>query len=83
MPLVIRGNDRRPHRIDAAGAIEVVDNDGAIAVIIMQAPSGSVQIVTPGNPLFTQYCQQIGGVASRVHVHEDYVVQPPIKRKFG
>lgn len=72
MPLVIRGNDRRPHRVDAAGAIEVVDNDGGIAVIVMQSPSGSVQIVTPGNPLFKQYCLQIGGVASRVHVHEDY-----------
>ena len=72
MRLVIRGNDRRPHRVDAAGAIEVVDNDGGIAVIVMQSPSGSVQIVTPGNPLFKQYCLQIGGVASRVHVHEDY-----------
>jgi hypothetical protein len=72
MPLVIRGNDRRPHRVDSAGAIEVVDNDGRIAVIIMQSPSGSVQIVTPGNPLFKQYCLQIGGVASLVHVHEDY-----------
>ena len=72
MPLVIRGNDRRPHRVDAAGAIEVVDNDGGIAVIIMQSASGSVQIVTPGSPMFKQYCLQIGGVASRVHVHEDY-----------
>ena len=72
MPLVIRGNDRRPHRVDTDGVIEVVDNDGGIAVIIMQSPSGSVQIVTPGNPLFKQYCLQIGGVASRVHVHEDY-----------
>lgn len=75
MPLVIRGNDRRPHRVDSAGAVEVVDNDGGIAVIIMQSPSGSVQIVTPGNPLFKQYCLQIGGVASRVHVHEDYALK--------
>jgi hypothetical protein len=72
MPLVIRGNDRRPHRVDSAGAIEIVDNDGGIAVVIMQSPSGSVQIVTPGNPLFKSYCLKIGGVASRVHVHEDY-----------
>ncbi len=82
MPLVIRGNDRTPHRIDSAGVVEVIDKNGAIAVIIMQAPSGSVQIVTPGNPLFTQYCLQIGGIASTVHVHEDYVAQPPVKRKF-
>lgn len=79
MPLIIRGNDRRPHRVDAAGAIEVVDNEGRIAVIIMQSPSGSVKIVTPGNILFKQYCQQVGGTPSTVHVHEDYAVAAPRK----
>lgn len=73
MPLVIRGKDRQPHRIDASGAVEVVDLEGAIAVVILQSPSGSVQIVTPGNALFQQYCRQVGGIASKVAVHEDYI----------
>lgn len=72
MPLVIRGNDRVPHRIDAAGAVEVVDKEGRLAVLITQSPSGSVQITTPGNPAFTAYCRRIGCVSSTVHVHEDY-----------
>lgn len=74
MPLVIRGNDRRPHRVDSAGALEVVDNEGNIAVVITQAPNGSVQILTPGSPMFKQYCHQVGGAPSKVHVHEDYSV---------
>lgn len=75
MPLIIRGNDRRPHRIDAAGVVEVIDNENRIAVVVTQSPSGSVQILTPGNILFKQYCDAVGGVASKVHVHEDYAVK--------
>lgn len=72
MPLVIRGNDRQPYPISKAGAVEVVDNDGNLAVVVVQSASGSVQITTPGSLLFAQYCRQIGATPSKVNVHEDY-----------
>lgn len=75
MPLVIRGNDRRPHRVDSAGAVEVVDNEGRLAVVITQSPTGSVSIVTPGSPQFLSYCRLVGSVPSTVHVHEDYAAK--------
>ncbi len=76
MPLVIRGADRQPHRINSAGAVEVIDNEGRIAVVITQASSGSVQISTPGSLIFEQYLRQVGGVPSKVFVHEDYATRP-------
>jgi hypothetical protein len=73
MPIVLRGTDHKPHRIDKACGVEIIDNAGAIAVIIIQSRDGAVQILTPGSASFALYCAQVKGAASDVVVHEDYV----------
>lgn len=70
MPLVIRGADRKQHHVPGVATIEVVDNEGRLAVVVIQAAGGSVQIISPTSPQFQHYCRQVGATPTKVHVHE-------------
>ncbi len=58
--------------IDSSVAVEFVDTTGKLAVVITQSPGGSVNIVTPGDPVFNAYLHISGLRQSRVAVHEPF-----------
>ncbi len=72
MPIQLRGKDGAPHRIEQPIEVEVLDNDGRLAVVIVQRPGGSVRIMTPGSRDFAVYCHSTKQIPSKVVVHEDF-----------
>ncbi len=57
---------------DDSVAVEFVDSQGKLAVAITQSPGGTVQILTPGDPIFNAYARINSMRVSRVSVHEPF-----------
>ena len=55
--------------VTAAEAVEILDNDKRLAVVIMQDRKGTTHVAYPGDPLFTGYCKTQGVTAARVYRH--------------
>lgn len=58
-------------------AIEVLDNEGRLALVVTQTAGGSVRILTKGDPEFNAYANICKLKASSVFVHE------PVKEKIA
>jgi hypothetical protein len=56
--------------IDDSRAIEILDTQGRLAVVITQNPNDSVRISTPGDPVFNAYANICKLRVSKVHIHE-------------
>jgi hypothetical protein len=80
MPIQLRAASGEPHGITQPCAIEVTDDAGRIAVVIVQSPGGSVSILTPGSPAFKNHLTAVGAKPSTVHIHDD-TDNPPRKRQ--
>lgn len=56
--------------VDGRSAIEIIDGAGNLGVVVIQQASGSISILTPGDPLFNAHLIVTGQKASHVVVHE-------------
>jgi len=68
----LRSQDGAVARVTADHAVEYVDSDGRLSVVVVQLRSGSVEILTPGDPVFNAYCRTHKLTPSTVTVHEPF-----------
>lgn len=72
--LRVRHNDGSTTRIQGE-AVEFLDLDGNLGVLLLQDKKGTVRILTPSDALFRAYCNTQGMTPARVHVHEPFPLQ--------
>jgi len=53
-------------------AVEVVDSDGRLGMVVLSAKKDTVRVLVPGDPLFTGYCRTNGIEPAKVHFHEPF-----------
>ena len=53
-------------------AIEVVDSDGRLGLVVMRDHKDTVRVMTPGDPLFAGYCRTNGMKPAKVHFHDPF-----------
>jgi hypothetical protein len=66
----VRRQDGSTVVVDKAEAIEVLDEHGRLAVVVLVDRKDTTHILTPGDALFNAYCRSHGMVAGQVHKHE-------------
>ena len=66
--------------VDRFEAIEILDSDGRLGVVVITTAGDTVRILMPGDPLFTGYCRTHGVAPAKVHRHEVDAVLPPFAR---
>ncbi len=57
-------------------AVEILDWEGNLGALVLSERSGTIRILTPGDPLFTAYCRAHGTAVANVHVHQPFPLQP-------
>lgn len=73
MPLQLRGPDGTAIPIPGKpGELEYTDDNGRLALVVIQRAGGSIRIITPGSAEFSAYCRATKQQPSKVHVHEDF-----------
>ena len=68
----IRSQSGQVQGVEESNAVEYVDDQGKLAVVITQNAAGTVYVLTPGHPLFNAYCATQHMQPSTVHVHEPF-----------
>ena len=51
-------------------AIEILDSEGRLAMVVFANRRDTIQALMPGDPVFTAYCRAHSMGAARVHRHE-------------
>ena len=62
-------------KVDGQEAVEIIDNDGFLSVLVLQDHKGTTRILIPGDPLFNAFCRTHGMSPANVHTH----VMPAMK----
>ena len=75
----IRRQDGTLQNVDKLEAVEIVDSDGLLGMVIFNDRRDVIRALIPGDPLFTAYCRAHGLGAARVHRHEE----TPVKASLG
>jgi len=55
--------------VDKGHVIEILDMNGHLAVAITQSSTGSVTVLTPGDPQFAAHANVTKQRVSKVHIH--------------
>jgi hypothetical protein len=71
----IRSQDGTLRNVDKLEAVEIIDSDGLLGMVIFNDRRDVIRALIPGDPLFTAYCRAHGLGASRVHRHDATPVQ--------
>jgi hypothetical protein len=63
--------------IPDSAAVEILGDDGGVAVVITTDRKGTIRVIVPPDPLFNAYCRTQGAKQSaRVHVHTPFDGKP-------
>lgn len=69
MPLQLRNIRGEVQPLDKTHVIEILDMSGNLAVVVTQSPTGSISILTPGDPQFSAHANVTRQRISKVRVH--------------
>lgn len=58
--------------VDDDQAVEILGDDGKLAMVIVTRKKGSIQVLVPGDPLFNGYCKMNGLLQAKVTVHGQF-----------
>ena len=75
----VRSQDGTLKDIDGFEAVEILDNDGNLGLLILQDRKKTVRILNPGDALFKGYCATQGIRAANVHIHEPLAMKPALR----
>lgn len=53
-------------------AIEIVDGGGLLGMVIVSDKKETIRILTPGDYLFTAYCNNNKMKPSKLHIHDPF-----------
>lgn len=70
----IRDNTGVIRQTVESGAVEILDGDGNLAVVVALRKSGLVDILTPGDQLFSAYAYANRQKPAKVHIHKHLAV---------
>ena len=71
----IRNRDGTSQAVPAAAAVEVLDGDGRLAMVVFTDHRNLIRAMIPGDPVFTAYCHAYGLGAARIQRHDELEVQ--------
>ncbi len=73
----VRQKDGTVVDVTATDAVEILDLDRRLAVVITQDSRGSIHVSYPGEPLFSGYARLRGLPVAQVHQHADLPLKSP------
>ena len=71
----LRKKNGATEAVDNLEAIEIVDADGLLGMVVFTGQGDLVRAMIPGDPLFTAYCRAHGLWEARVKVHPPYPIK--------
>lgn len=75
----LRRQNGQTEVIDKLEAIEIIDSEGLLGMLIFVNRRDTINALIPGDPLFTAYCKTYGLGAARVHRHDPKPVRTSIE----
>lgn len=74
----VRSQDGATTDIDKSEGVEILDDEGLLAAVVLTDRKGTVHFLTPGDVLFNAYIRSNRLRPAKVHKHEPFPVEQPV-----